>query len=104
MQQSKTIRAGIAGASGYTGGELLRLLLRHQNVDIAFAQSRSSAGKPVSSVHHDLYGETALTFSADLFLDADVLFLCSGHGEAKAFLEGHTIPEGIKLIDLSHDF
>src|ERR1043165_4987649 len=104
MQQSKAIRAGIIGAAGYTGGELIRLLLWHPNAEIAFAQSSSGAGKPVSTIHHDLYGETDLTFSADVSMDADVIFLCSGHEAAKAFIQEHTIPEEVKLIDLSQDF
>jgi N-acetyl-gamma-glutamyl-phosphate reductase len=98
------IRAGIVGAAGYTGGELIRLLIRHPGTELVFAQSRSSAGKPVSSVHPDLFGETELQFSADTSWDVDVLFLCSGHGEAKAFLEANEIPGAVKIIDLSQDF
>jgi len=98
------IKAGIAGAAGYTGGELLRVLLQHPEVEIAFAHSRSQAGQPLSKVHGDLLGETALTFSGGLDADIDVLFLCLGHGESAAFLEQNTIPQGVKLIDLSQDF
>lgn len=104
MQQTKTVRAGIVGAAGYTGGELIRLLLRHPNVQVVFALSRSSAGKPVSSIHQDLFGETDLQFSSDVDWNVDVIFLCSGHGEAKAFLAANNVPQGVKLIDLSHDF
>ncbi|MBX7125485.1 MAG: N-acetyl-gamma-glutamyl-phosphate reductase [Cyclobacteriaceae bacterium] len=100
---SKEIRAGIVGAAGYTGGETLRLLLRHPFVTIAFAQSRSSAGQPVSQVHTDLYGDTDLVFSAEL-KEADVIFLCLGHGESKKFLSEHPLPATVKLIDLGNDF
>jgi N-acetyl-gamma-glutamyl-phosphate reductase len=104
MQQTKKVRAGIVGAAGYTGGELIRLLLRHPIAQIVFAQSRSSAGKPVSNIHQDLFGETDLQFSSDVNWNVDVIFLCSGHGEAKAFLAANDVPKGVMLIDLSHDF
>lgn len=98
------IKAGIAGAAGYTGGELLRILLQHPEVAIAFAHSRSQAGQLLSRVHGDLLDETALTFSGALDTDIDILFLCLGHGESLAFLEQNTIPKRVKLIDLSQDF
>lgn len=99
------IRVGIVGAAGYTGGELIRILLRHPEVSIAFAQSKSQAGKQVSTVHQDLIGETDLSFVNDGNADIDVLFLCVGHGDAKKFLE-HLLPisNAIKIIDLSQDF
>ncbi len=100
----KSITAGIIGAAGYTGGELLRLLLRHPNVNIAFAHSRSSAGKPVYSIHEDLLGETDMQFSESVDANVDVLFLCTGHGESKKILEGMAIPATTKIIDLSQDF
>jgi N-acetyl-gamma-glutamyl-phosphate reductase len=98
------IKVGIVGGAGYTGGELLRLLINHPQVDIAFINSSSNAGNPVSKVHADLIGETDLTFSAELSDDIDVLFLCVGHGDAKKFLSDNTIAEHIKIIDLSQDF
>lgn len=98
------IKAGIIGGAGYTGGELLRLLLRHPQVSVAFVQSRSQAGKPVSSVHTDLLGETDLAFSAGPGTDADVWFLCLGHGESKTWLDGQTPRENLRVIDLSHDY
>lgn len=104
MEQQKNIKAGIVGGAGYTGGELLRILLRHPQVDVVFVHSRSQAGLPVAAVHTDLLGDTALTFTDTLSQDADVLFLCVGHGEAKQFLEQHTIPESVRIIDLSQDF
>ncbi|RYZ24603.1 MAG: N-acetyl-gamma-glutamyl-phosphate reductase [Chitinophagaceae bacterium] len=97
-------RIGIVGGAGYTGGELLRLLLRHPGVEIAFVHSRSSAGAPVHSVHGDLLGETDIVFSGDLLPDADVLFLCVGHGEARKFLEQNEIAPAVRIIDLSQDF
>ncbi|MDB5280271.1 MAG: N-acetyl-gamma-glutamyl-phosphate reductase [Ferruginibacter sp.] len=98
------IKVGIVGGAGYTGGELLRLLINHPQVDIAFINSSSNVGNPVSKVHADLIGETDLTFSAELSDDIDVLFLCVGHGDAKKFLSENTIADHIKIIDLSQDF
>ncbi len=83
----KRIKAGIIGGAGYTGGELIRLLLNHPFVDISFVNSKSNAGKLISNVHTDLIGETNLTFSADLNDEIDVLLLCLGHGDAKKFLD-----------------
>lgn len=100
----KKIKAGIAGAAGYTGGELLRLLLWHPNVEIVFAHSNSNAGKPIYHVHTDLLGDTNLFFASELSNDIDVLFLCMGHGDSKKFLEANTTPPHIKIIDLSQDF
>jgi N-acetyl-gamma-glutamyl-phosphate reductase len=95
---------GIVGGAGYTGGELIRLLIHHPHVAVSFIHSRSNAGKPVSSVHQDLIGETDLIFSDKLDDDIDVLFLCVGHGEARKFLEANPIANHIKIIDLSQDF
>jgi N-acetyl-gamma-glutamyl-phosphate reductase len=101
---NKKIQTGIIGGAGYTGGELIRLLLHHPQAAIAYVHSNSNAGKLVSSVHHDLLGDTALAFTDVLSQDIDVLFLCLGHGEAKKFLAGNTINESVKIIDLSQDF
>lgn len=98
------IKVGIIGAAGYTGGELLRILLRHSQVQILFAYSRSNAGKPIASAHRDLLGETELVFSADIEPGADVWFLCAGHGEARTLLSGVELPNDLKIIDLSNDF
>ncbi len=92
------------GGAGYTGGELLRLLLHHPNVEIAFVHSNSQAGKPVYDTHTDLLGDTELYFTDELQQDVDVLFLCVGHGAAKQFLEASQLPSSIKIIDLSQDF
>src|SRR5882672_1089082 len=99
----KTIKAGIIGAAGYTGGETIRLLIHHPHVELAFAQSRSQAGKPVTETHNDLVGETGLKFSEG-FSDVNVLFLCLGHGESKKWLAENKISSSTKIIDLGNDF
>ncbi|RMF22014.1 MAG: N-acetyl-gamma-glutamyl-phosphate reductase, partial [Bacteroidetes bacterium] len=96
------IRVGIIGGAGYTAGELLRLLLQHPEVEIAFVHSASQAGRPVWEVHPDLQGETDLRFSEDIGW-AEVLFLCQGHGRSHSFLAAHPPPPGQKVIDLSAD-
>src|ERR1700722_3858623 len=98
------IKVGIIGGAGYTGGELIRLLLNHPNVEIIFVHSKSSTGKHLHEAHKDLIGETDLKFTSELSNDIDVLFLCVGHGEAKKFLEENAIDEKIRVIDLSQDF
>lgn len=98
------IKAGIAGGAGYTGGELLRILINHPAVSIVFAHSNSNAGNLISKVHEDLKGETNLQFTNELSSDIDVLFLCVGHGDAKKFLSENVIATHIKIIDLSQDF
>ncbi|HMW65762.1 MAG TPA: N-acetyl-gamma-glutamyl-phosphate reductase [Chitinophagaceae bacterium] len=98
------INAGIIGGAGYTGGELIRLLLIHPGVNISFIHSRSNAGQLVSSVHQDLSGETDLKFSDEIKDIVDVIFLCLGHGESKKFLEQNKIADSIKIIDLANDF
>lgn len=98
------VKAGIIGGAGYTGGELIRLLIHHPDIAISFIHSRSNAGKPVHAVHQDLLGDTDLKFSGDLIDDIDVLFLCLGHGESKKFLSENKISEKIKIIDLANDF
>ncbi len=100
----KKIRAGIIGGAGYTGGELIRLLLFHPFVEIAFVQSNSNAQKPISDVHTDLLGETGLMFTSGHHTDIDVLFLCGGHNTALAFMQQNPMPETIAVIDLSQDF
>lgn len=106
--EAGVISAGIIGGAGYTGGELIRLLINHPKVEIAFVQSSSNAGKSLSSVHMDLVGETDFKFSAKCPpLGAggiDVIFFCAGHGEAKKFVQENDIPSHIKLIDIGNDF
>ncbi|WP_316735193.1 N-acetyl-gamma-glutamyl-phosphate reductase [Pedobacter aquatilis] len=98
------IKAGIIGGAGYTGGEMLRILVNHPNVEIAFVNSTSNAGNLISDVHTDLLGDTDLRFVNEISQDIDVLFLCVGHGDAKKFLATHPINDNIKIIDLSQDF
>lgn len=98
------IKAGIMGAAGYTGGELIRLLLNHSEVALTFAHSNSQAGKPVCDIHQDLIGETSLVFSEVLREDINVLFLCLGHHDSRKFLSENKISEQVKIIDLSQDF
>jgi len=97
-------KVGIIGAAGYSGGELVRLLLFHPNVELTYAFSRSQAGKPVASVHNDLVGDTNLVFTDQVHTDIDVLFLALPHGQAKGFLEKHQFNPDTIIIDLSNDF
>jgi N-acetyl-gamma-glutamyl-phosphate reductase len=103
--ENKKIKVGIIGGAGYTGGELIRILLHHPAAEIGFVHSTSQAGKPIFATHSDLIGETNLAFSANHdFNVVDVIFLCSGHGQSAKFLSENTIPEHLKIIDLSTDF
>ena len=98
-------KVGILGAAGYTGGELIRLLLNHPEAEIVFANSESNAGNLVSDVHEGLLGDTELRFTDEMpFEQVDVVFFCFGHGKSEAFLKEHTIPENVKIIDLAQDF
>jgi N-acetyl-gamma-glutamyl-phosphate reductase len=104
MAGRENIKVGIVGAAGYTAGELLRILVNHPAAHVVFAQSGSHAGEPVWSAHQDLLGETDLKFSADAPVnDADVIFICSGHGKSKDFVHGLKGYDGA-IIDLSNDF
>ena len=99
------IKVGILGAAGYTGGELIRLLLNHPQAEIVFANSESNAGNYVSDVHEGLIGETDLCFISEMPFDkVDVLFFCFGHGKSEQFLREHEIPANMKIIDLAQDF
>lgn len=97
------IRAAIAGGTGYTGGELFRILLNHPEVEIVAATTTSSEGTPVASVHRDLIGETELCFGKELN-DPDVIFLCLGHGISRQFVDTHDISPECRIIDLGNDF
>jgi N-acetyl-gamma-glutamyl-phosphate reductase len=103
MNTIKKIKAGIVGGAGYTGGELLRILVNHPHVTIEFVHSKSKAGKFIYEVHTDLIGENELKFTSELSDAIDVLFLCVGHGEASVFLQGNKIAKHVKIIDLSQD-
>ena len=99
------IKVGVLGAAGYTGGELIRLLLNHPEAEIVFANSESNAGNPVSDVHEGLIGETDLCFTSEMPFDkVDVVFFCFGHGKSEQFLQEHDIPANVKIIDLAQDF
>jgi N-acetyl-gamma-glutamyl-phosphate reductase len=102
----KKIKVGIIGGAGYTGGELIRILLNHPSAEINFVQSKSNAGNFLHHVHSDLLGETDLKFSSDIapLGDGGVIFLCAGHGAARKFLQENEINADTKIIDLSHDF
>ena len=98
------IKVGIIGGAGYTGGELIRILINHPNTEICFVHSNSNAGNLISDVHTDLIGDTDLRFTDQLSQDINVLFLCVGHGDARKFLEANPISDSVKIIDLSQDF
>ncbi|MFT4032957.1 MAG: N-acetyl-gamma-glutamyl-phosphate reductase [Siphonobacter sp.] len=98
------MKIGIIGAAGYTGGELLRILIYHPEAEIVYAHSNSQSGKFVASTHTDLFGDTDLRFSESFHTDVDIVFLCSGHGESKKFLAANPEFEKLKIIDLSTDF
>lgn len=99
------MKIGILGGAGYTGGELLRVLLNHPQAEVVFINSESNAGNPVTDVHEGLYGETNMTFTDMMpFEKVDVLFFCFGHGKSEQFIKEHKIPRGVKIIDLAQDF
>lgn len=101
----RKIKVGIIGAAGYTAGELIRILLNHPDAEIIFAQSTSNAGNPVAEVHDDLLGDTSLVFAGTVSLEeADVVFLCQGHGKSKAWMDENQLPQELKVIDLSTDY
>ena len=103
MAQMRKIKAAIAGATGYTAGELIRILLNHPLVEIESVLSTTSVGQRVCDVHRDLIGETNLCFT-DKPVDPDVVFLCLGHGLSREFLETTPLPEKCKIVDLGNDF
>ncbi|WP_299212061.1 N-acetyl-gamma-glutamyl-phosphate reductase [uncultured Aquimarina sp.] len=98
------IKVGIIGGSGYTAGELLRLLVNHPQVALDFVYSTTNAGVSISKQHVDLIGDIDLSFTDTINPDVDVLFLCLGHGRSKTFLETHTFSDDTKIIDLGNDF
>ena len=100
-----SIKVGVVGGAGYTAGELLRILVNHPNVEIAFVHSNSNAGNPITDVHSGLIGETDLVFTSELSFDkVDALFLCSAHGDSKKFMDENNVPAAVKIIDLSTDY
>lgn len=99
------MKIGILGGAGYTGGELIRLLLNHPQAEIVFVNSESNAGNPVTDVHEGLYGDTDLRFTDAMpFSEIDVVFFCFGHGKSRQFLAEHQIPDSVRIIDMAQDF
>lgn len=101
----KKIKTAIIGAAGYTGGELLRLLVHHSACDLVYVHSNSQKGKKVTDVHPDLIGDTDLVFTDKVKIDGiEAVFLGLPHGETKRFLENHPFSPDTVIIDLSTDF
>ena len=99
------IRTAVIGAAGYTGGELLRILVHHPDCELVCVHSNSQKGKKVSDVHPDLIGDCELVFMDEVPVEGiDAVFLGLPHGETKGFLESHLFPAGMVIIDLSTDF
>ncbi len=98
------IKVGIIGGAGYTGGEMIRLLINHPGVQLIFVHSKSNAGKSLHTIHQDLVGETDMNFADKTSDEIDVLFLCVGHGDSKKYMEKNEVPSNIKVISLSQDF
>lgn len=98
------IKAGIIGGSGYTGGELIRILLHHPQAEIDFVYSTTRAGKKVTTAHPDLLGQTDIAFTGTINPDVEVVFLCLGHGNSTKFLNENDFSQATKIIDLSNDF
>ncbi|NJB71853.1 N-acetyl-gamma-glutamyl-phosphate reductase [Saonia flava] len=98
------IKIGIIGGSGYTGGELIRILLNHPKAEIDFVYSTTRAGKSIASAHPDVLGSTDLTFTGSINPNVEVVFLCLGHGNSIEFLNGQSFSTTTKIIDLSNDF
>jgi len=97
-------KIGIVGGSGFTGGELIRILLNHPKFKIKFIYSLSQNGKNIHEIHPDLLGKTDIIFSDQITTDVDVLFLCLGHGKSRIFLDKYNFKSDTILIDLSSDF
>ena len=95
------INVGIVGGAGYTGGELLRILVNHPEVEIKFVHSNSNAGNPIYKVHQDLIGYTDLVFTDQLDTNIDVLVMCLGHGDAAKFLDANPDFHNVKIVDFS---
>jgi len=98
------IKVGVIGGSGYTAGELIRILMFHPNATLDFVYSTTNAGKPLSIAHHDLMGDIEMNFTDQVNPNVNVVFLCLGHGKSKAFLEQHQFSKDTKIIDLGNDF
>ena len=100
----RKIAVGIVGGAGYTGGEAIRILIHHPDVELRYVQSRSNAGRFLHDIHTDLLGDTEMRFTDQFSWDVDALLLCVGHGDARKFLMENKVPDSVKIIDLSQDF
>lgn len=103
----QAVKVGIIGGAGYTGGELIRVLINHSAVKLTYIHSQSNGAKRVSEVHTDLFGDTDLRFVDTPISElpkVDVLFLCVAHGDARKFLQNNHIDKETRIIDLSQDF
>ena len=98
------IKVGIIGGSGYTGGELIRILLHHPEAEIDFVYSTTRAGKKITTAHADLLGTTDMEFTGTINPNVAVVFLCLGHGNSSKFLQENEFSKDTKIIDLSNDF
>ena len=99
------IKTGIIEGAGFAGGELIRLLLNHPDVQLMFITGRGNSGQYIHEVHRGLYGETDLVFSEEPELDKiDLLFLITSAEESRQFMETHEIPEKLKIIDFSREY
>ena len=97
-------KVGIIGGSGYTGGELIRLVLQHPALSLDFVYSTTRVGMPLTSAHPDLLGQTNQSFTGGVNPDIEVLFLCLGHGKSRGFLEANSFSDETLIIDLGNDF
>jgi len=104
MSTTKKLSVGIIGGSGYTGGELIRILVNHPKVSIDFVYSTTRANTHISDTHQDLLGSTDLLFTDSINPNVNVLFLCLGHGNSGTFLSENQFNDNTKIIDLSNDF
>jgi N-acetyl-gamma-glutamyl-phosphate reductase len=98
------INIGIIGGSGYTAGELIRILMFHPHAKLDFVYSTTNAGKPLSVAHHDLLGDIKMNFTNTVNPNVNVVFLCLGHGKSISFLKENKFASHTKIIDLGNDF
>ena len=97
-------KVGIIGGSGYTGGELIRLVLAHPELDLDFVYSSTKSDIPLTNIHQDLLGNTNLKFTKIVNLNVDILYLCLGHGNSISFLKENSFSENTLIVDLGNDF